>query len=167
MQTPALKINQEQRPLEYAFLGHLAFVVLSFSIVSALTVKQSGNAAFTVAFAIIGSLFIVLAIFFVSLSLTAVIAGLQFRDAIAATASGFFALVPFACLAIVAELVLGWSAVHVFTSAGLMASGGATAMELARKGISSKMAVLTPLMLGFIISFLWLVSAAALAQLLL
>ena len=166
MQTPAVNAGQGQRPIEYASLVHLVFAVLSFSFIGALTVRLTGNAAFTVAFAIIGLVFILLGILFVSLFLTAIIANLQFRAAFEATASGFFALVPFACLAIVAELVLGWSAVHVFTSAGLMASGGGTALELAQRGVSGKLSIIAPLILGFIMSFLWLVSSAALAQLL-
>jgi hypothetical protein len=166
MQTPAVNIYQGQRPKEYAFLVHLVFVVISFSFISALTVRLSGNAAFTVIFVIFGSVFIRLGILFVSLFLTTIIGNLPFRVAFEATASGFFALVPFACLAIVAELVLGWSAVHVFTSAGLMASGGGTAVELAQRGVSGKLSIIAPLILGFLMSFLWLVSSAALAQLL-
>lgn len=52
--------------------------------------------------------------------------------AIATVATGMLMIVPFAALALIAELQLGWSAAQAFAAAGLMTGAGAVGLDQAR-----------------------------------
>ena len=57
------------------------------------------------------------------------------RDTVQEAASnGLLLLLPFAVLALVAELLLGWNASKTFSSAGLMPACGAVGVEVSRRG---------------------------------
>lgn len=58
--------------------------------------------------------------------------------------AGFTMLVPFAVLALIAELALDWNAAQVFTTAGIMTSGATMSTTLAGEGKRSFFAALLP-----------------------
>ena len=74
-----------------------------------------------------------------------------------AAESGFLLILPFAVLALAAELALGWQASQVFSSAALMTSGGAVGMEVARRGGGALRSALVPSGVAFLLSVAWVV----------
>lgn len=84
-----------------------------------------------------------------------------FAGAWAAVNTGFMLLVPFTVLAVAAELALGWNAVQVFTSAGIMTAGATIGTELARAGKRSVIQGLLPSAAAFTLSALWMILGLA------
>lgn len=84
------------------------------------------------------------------------------RDALSyAVARGFLMLIPFTVLATLAELVLGWSAVQAFTSAGIMAAGAGVGIEFAKLGGGRLTGMVAPTAVAFLISAAWMLLSAA------
>ena len=79
-----------------------------------------------------------------------------------ATATGLLLLLPFAALALAAELLLGWNASQVFSSAGLMTACGAVGVEISRRGGAGLRGVLVPTIIALLLSTAW-VSLSVLA----
>ena len=72
------------------------------------------------------------------------------RDAVQeAAANGLLLLLPFAVLALVAELLLGWNASQTFSSAGLMTACGAVGVEVSRRGGGQLRSMLVPTAIAF------------------
>jgi hypothetical protein len=74
-----------------------------------------------------------------------------------AAETGFLLILPFAALALAAELALGWQASQVFSSAALMTSGGAVGMEVARRGGGALRSALVPSAVALLLSAAWVV----------
>jgi hypothetical protein len=72
-----------------------------------------------------------------------------------AVGAGYVAFVPFALLATVAELLLGWDALTAFAIAGMMAGSGAAALEVARLGGKPIPSLLIGVLHGFGLSMIW------------
>jgi len=72
-----------------------------------------------------------------------------------AVGAGFVTIVPFALLALVAELLLGWNALTAFAMAGMAASSGAAAMEVARLGGKTIPNLLIGVFHGLGLSLVW------------
>jgi hypothetical protein len=63
----------------------------------------------------------------------------------AAVDEGFLMLLPFAVLALLAELGLGWESVQAFAAAGLLTSGGLAGSAMTAKGGSALYNVIMPM----------------------
>lgn len=79
-----------------------------------------------------------------------------------AVARGMMFLAPFAFLAALAEVVLGWPAAAVFTSAGIMTAGASVGMEIGKLGKTSAKNFILPSVAAFLISTLWMVGTGVL-----
>lgn len=163
MESAPANMNQPVQQTMLVQSASLVVAAVCFGLLGAVTARQLPGVLPVVIFFILGAVYGAIGIFCCSFLLSAVNAKVDFHTALGACALGFLALVPFTALALVAELMLGWSAAQVFTSAGLMAAGGAAGMELSRQGASGKTATLLPALLGFALSFGWLTLSALLA----
>ena len=72
-----------------------------------------------------------------------------------AAATGFLLILPFAVLALAAEILLGWKASQVFSSAGLMTAFGAVGVEVSRRGGGKLRSMLVPTATAFLLSTAW------------
>jgi hypothetical protein len=80
------------------------------------------------------------------------------RDAIQEAASnGLLLILPFAVLALVAELLLGWNASQTFSSAGLMTACGAVGVEVSRRGGGRLRSMLVPTGIAFAMATAWMI----------
>ncbi len=78
------------------------------------------------------------------------------RDRISrAAGTGLLLLLPFAALALVAELLLGWNASQAFASTALVAACGAAGAEVGRRGGAGLRSVLVPAVSAFLLSTAW------------
>lgn len=137
--------------------------VLAFAAFGALVgTRVSSNLVAVAAAVTIGALFAFLATHLLVLVLGAAHPQLAADKVHEAAAIGLLLLAPFAVLALVAELLLGWNASQVFSSAGLMTACGAVGAELGRRGGTGLRSVLVPTVIGFLLSTAW-VSLSALA----
>jgi hypothetical protein len=79
------------------------------------------------------------------------------RDGISqAAGTGLLLLLPFAALALVAELLLGWNASQAFASAALVTACGGVGAEVVRRGGGGLRSVLVPAVLAFLLSAAWI-----------
>lgn len=74
-----------------------------------------------------------------------------------AVGAGFATFVPFAFLAVVAEIGFGWDAVTAFAMAGLMTGASAAALEVARLGGHRIVNLVIGMACGFGLSIVWTV----------
>lgn len=81
--------------------------------------------------------------------------GLGRAAVIEAAETGFVLLLPFAILALAAELLLGWQASQVFSSAALMTAGGTIGLEVARRGGGQLRSIFVPSAVAFLFSGAW------------
>jgi hypothetical protein len=72
-----------------------------------------------------------------------------------AAATGFLLILPFMILALAAEILLGWNASQVFSSAGLMTACGAVGVEVGRRGGGKLRSMLVPMVIAFLLSTAW------------
>ena len=80
------------------------------------------------------------------------------RDTVQEAASnGLLLLLPFAVLALVAELLLGWNASQTFSSAGLMTACGAVGVEVSRSGGGQLRSMLVPTAIAFAMATAWMI----------
>lgn len=137
--------------------------VLAFAAFGALVgTRISANLVAVAAAVIIGALFAFLAAHVLVLVLGLVHPHLGADKVHEAAAIGLLLLLPFAVLALAAELLLGWNASQVFSSAGLMTACGAVGVELGRRGGTGLRSVLLPTVIAFLLSAAW-VSLSAMA----
>ena len=105
--------------------------------------------------AIFGALFAFLAVQLLVMILRLVNPRMD-RDGISkAAATGLLMLLPFAALALVAELLLGWNASQAFASAALVTACGAVGAEVGRRGGGGLRSVLVPAVIAFLLSTAW------------
>ena len=141
------------------------WIVPTFSFVAfgaLVGTRASHNLIAVAAVILVGTLFAFLGTHLLVLVLRAAHPKLESTSVHEATAIGFLLLAPFAVLALVAELLLGWNASQVFSSAGLMTACGAVGVELGRRGGTGLRSVLLPTVIAFLLSTAWL-SLSALA----
>lgn len=74
---------------------------------------------------------------------------------------GFVYLSPFALLALLAELALGWNAAQVFTQAGIMTCGVIAGTEIVGLSGGRMAHIIAPVAGSFVFSFLWILLSAA------
>lgn len=74
---------------------------------------------------------------------------------------GFLLLIPFAVLATVSDLGLGWQAAQTFLSAGLIGAGIAVGAEVTRLGGGKLAAGFFPVLWTLALSFLWILLGAS------
>ncbi len=139
-------------------------VFLSFGVLGSLTVYQQTDTATMILFFVLGVLYAWVSMFLIGLVLKGS-GGIAHQTLINCINGGFLALIPFSILALIAELYLGWSAVQVFTSAGIMAAVSAVGMEISKHGNVGKIATFTALGTGLVLSFVWLIGTSLLASL--
>ena len=72
-----------------------------------------------------------------------------------AVGAGYLVMVPFAVLALVAQLFFGWNALTSFAMAGMMAGSGAAGMEVSRLGGKPLRNVIIGVLHGFGLSMVW------------
>lgn len=138
--------------------------VASFAAFGALVGWRIGDSSLVAAGlgAVLGALFALLGTYLLVLVLVLANPRLG-RDVVGeATATGLLLLLPFAVLALAAELALGWNASQTFSSAGLMTACGAVGVEVGRRGGAGLRSVLVPTVIAFLLSTAW-VSLSALA----
>jgi len=73
-----------------------------------------------------------------------------------AVSQGMTFMIPFAVLAVLANVLLGWDAVMPFASAAIMTAGASAGMEVMKAGAQGIKNILLPTLLSFIISTLWM-----------
>lgn len=81
-----------------------------------------------------------------------------------AVGAGFVTFVPFAALAVVAEVGLGWDALTAFAMTGFMTGAGAAGLEVARLGGHRILNLLIGVACGFGLSILWTVIMVGVQQ---
>ncbi|MBN1249765.1 MAG: hypothetical protein JXC32_19030 [Anaerolineae bacterium] len=86
------------------------------------------------------------------------------RPVIAAVLRSFFLLIPYAVLAAIARLLLGWNATGAFAAAGLMTACAAVGAEVARLGGNRLTSMLLPMLTGSALSTTWLSLSSLLSQ---
>lgn len=72
------------------------------------------------------------------------------------TKQGMLFLIPFTVLGIIAKLILGWDTIMPFASAGIMTAAGTAGMEAVKGGAKGLKNSIYPMILGFVISTLWM-----------
>lgn len=131
--------------------------VLAFAAFGALVgARASSNLAVVAGVVVVGVLFAFLGTHLLVLVLAAAHRQLDSAALHQAAAIGLLLLAPFAALALVAELLLGWNASQVFSSAGLMTACGAVGVELGRRGGMSLRGALLPTIIAFLLSMAWI-----------
>lgn len=134
--------------------------VLAFAAFGALLGgRTNGQLVAIVALVIIGVLFAFLGAHLLVLVLRAAHPKLESTSVQQATAIGLLLVAPFAVLALAAELLLGWNASQVFSSAGLMTACGAVGAEVGRRGGTGLRSVLVPTVIAFGLSTTWVILA--------
>jgi hypothetical protein len=88
------------------------------------------------------------------------------REAIAyAVDSGMLFLCPFAAMSLLSVYCLKWSVTVVFVSAGVMAVGTASALEIGKlKGVQEIKNTIATAFVSYLLSFVWTLSAQWLAR---
>lgn len=103
----------------------------------------------------------------VAAALTAALAGLVYASAPAlraagfsgawdAVARGFLTLVPFALLALLADLAFGWYAATAFMQAAVMTSGAAVGVEVMRRAGPRILHMIAPVAGAFTFAIIWI-----------
>ncbi len=129
--------------------------VLCFIVLSVLIAIETEGISIIFIFFILGCFYGVGSIGLYSAILTRLNRHINRSYVVDAVSAGFLSFMPFAILALIADLVFDWSSVQVFISAGFMATGVAISMEMAKKGQIGKGTVFLSSGLGFLLSFLW------------
>jgi len=77
---------------------------------------------------------------------------------------GFFLLLPFTVLALIATIELGWEAATAFASAGIMTSSTAIGAELTRLGSGKVRSTLLPVIGGIVMTTIWMIVLSGLTM---
>ena len=110
------------------FVGPVCFAVFGWLTAEHLSLESSQSLGVV----LFGALFAFVSACVISLVLFVVNHEVGLSGVWAAVGRGFLMMIPFAVLAVVAQLGLNWHAVQAFASVGLMSAGGAAGMELAK-----------------------------------
>jgi hypothetical protein len=81
---------------------------------------------------------------------------------LSAVSSGMLLIVPFTLLALIADLVLGWSAVLTFATAGVMTGAGAVGTEMSKLGSRRPANMILPTLVGILFVVGWMLLGALL-----
>ncbi|MCF8011016.1 MAG: hypothetical protein K9L17_00940 [Clostridiales bacterium] len=73
-----------------------------------------------------------------------------------AVGTGMLFMVPFAVLAVLAKVLMGWNAIMPFASAAIMTSAATAGTEVIKKGAQDMKNMIIPSVLAFTISTLWM-----------
>jgi hypothetical protein len=84
--------------------------------------------------------------------------------AFVAVASGMVMVIPFAVLALIAELVLHWSAAQAFATAGVMTGAAGIGVEISRLGPGRKANALVPALAGGLFVVVWILFGTLLQE---
>ncbi len=76
--------------------------------------------------------------------------------ALVAVSSGMLMVLPFTVLALIAELVLGWSAAQAFATAGVMTGAAGVGVEMSRLGPPKLANALLPALCGGLLVAAWI-----------
>jgi hypothetical protein len=132
--------------------------VLAFAAFGGLVGWRVGASALsTGAGAVVGAAFALAGTYLLVLALTLAHPGLGRAVILEAAATGLLLLLPFAILALAAEILLGWKASQVFSSASLMTACGAVGVEVSRRGGGKLRSMLVPTVTAFLLSTAWVV----------
>jgi hypothetical protein len=135
---------------------------ICFGVLGGLTARHISDGPVTIIGGVIAGLFFsIIASLFVADFLYIANSQVRTQQSFALTwrtvNTGFAMLVPFTVLALLAELALGWNAVQVFTSAGIMAAGIAIGTSLSRLGKQGLVAGLLPSAGAFTLVIAWMI----------
>jgi hypothetical protein len=132
--------------------------VLAFAAFGGLVGWRMGASALSSGAGVVaGAAFAFAGTYLLVLALTLAHPGLGRAAVLEAAATGFLLILPFAILALAAELLLGWKASQVFSSSGLMTACGAVGVEVARRGGGKLRSMLVPTVTAFLLSTAWVV----------
>jgi len=153
-----------QRAYENSSFPALLLSVTCFALFGALNFLHNGPAfsVFNIVLGIIaGLIFGFLSLGFMSTLLLVANGDLRRQYgsgfAMQAVSRGMLFMIPFAVLAVLAEVVLNWPAAMVFTSAGIMTAGASVGVEIGRLGKSGAKNFILPSIAAFLTSTLWMV----------
>lgn len=139
-------------------LPHWTAPVLAFAAFGGLVGWRMGASALSSGAGVVaGAAFAFAGTYLLVLALTLAHPGLGRAAVLEAAATGFLLILPFAILALAAELLLGWKASQVFSSSGLMTACGAVGVEVARRGGGKLRSMLVPTVTAFLLSTAWVV----------
>jgi hypothetical protein len=139
-------------------LPHWTAPVLAFAAFGGLVGWRMGASALSTGAGVVaGAAFAFAGAYLLVLALARVNRGLGRVAVIEAAATGFMLILPFAILALAAEILLGWKASQVFSSSGLMTAFAAVGVEVARRGGGRLRSMLVPTVTAFLLSTAWVV----------
>ena len=134
--------------------------VLAFAAFGGLVGWRMGASALSATSGVVvGAAFAFLGAFLLTQALTLANPRLGQHAVREAAATGFLLILPFAILALAAEIILGWKASQVFSSSGLMTAGGAVGVEVVRRGGGRLRSMLVPSAVAFALSTAWVVAS--------
>lgn len=139
-------------------LPHWTAPVLAFAAFGGLVGWRMGASPLSSgAGAVVGAAFAFGATYLLVQAITLAHPGLGREAVLEAAATGLLLLLPFAVLALVAELLLGWNASQAFSSAGLMTACGAVGVEVSRRGGGRLRSMLVPTGIAVALAVAWMV----------
>ena len=137
-------------------LPHWTAPVLAFVAFGGLVGWRMGASALSSGAGVVaGAAFAFAGTYLLIQALTLAHPGLARAAVLEAAATGLLLLLPFAILALAAEILLGWKASQVFSSAGLMTACGAVGVEVGRRGGGKLRSMLVPSAIAFALSAAW------------
>jgi uncharacterized membrane protein (UPF0136 family) len=139
-------------------LPHWAAPVLAFAAFGGLVGWRIGASPLSTASGlVVGAAFAFAATYLLVGAITLAHPGLGREAVLEAASTGLLLLLPFAVLALVAELILGWNASQTFSSAGLMTACGAVGVEVSRRGGGTLRSMLVPTAIAVALAAAWMI----------
>ena len=139
-------------------LPHWAAPVLAFAAFGGLVGWRIGASPLSTASGlVVGAAFAFAATYLLVGAITLAHPGLGREAVLEAASTGLLLLLPFAVLALVAELLLGWNASQTFSSAGLMTACGAVGVEVSRRGGGTLRSMLVPTAIAVALAAAWMI----------
>ena len=139
-------------------LPHWAAPVLAFAAFGGLVGWRIGASPLSTASSlVVGAAFAFAATYLLVGAITLAHPGLGREAVLEAASTGLLLLLPFAVLALVAELLLGWNASQTFSSAGLMTACGAVGVEVSRRGGGTLRSMLVPTAIAVALAAAWMI----------
>jgi uncharacterized membrane protein (UPF0136 family) len=139
-------------------LPHWAAPVLAFAAFGGLVGWRIGVSPLSTASGlVVGAAFAFAATYLLVGAITLAHPGLGREAVLEAASTGLLLLLPFAVLALVAELLLGWNASQTFSSAGLMTACGAVGVEVSRRGGGTLRSMLVPTAIAVALAAAWMI----------
>lgn len=162
-------MQSRRSPSAFSLIATHAAVVLAFAVIGALSTQRSAGLASGIGLALFGIAFGILAPLGLSGALILLfpkVVRTRGWDAVVAGAlRSFLLMIPYAVLAVIAQLVLHWNATGAFAAAGLMTACTAVGAEVGRLGGSKLTSMLLPMLVGSALSTTWLGATSLLTML--